>query len=575
MTTVTVTDAADANISLRGAGLTNVSVGGSTTAARTVTVTNATAGHALKFTAAGTGYDTSGASPVEHQTVLTDAAATSLTVTTTASSSVDASSSSAVTAVTLNGAGALKFAPMGALVTSIDGSAATGGLTLGTLNAAAVTVKTGSGNDSLTLSATAVATVNTGDGNDSVTLGSVIAAGTTINLGAGNDKLLGVAAQAPAAGTGTVIDGGAGVDTVSADLINAGNAAVFKNFENLSLNSATGLDLALLTGNTITALTMDTTTTTATYQHVTATGLTDTFVGNNSAFTNTLSLNNVSGAADSFAITFAGVDTATPGSANVKAGTIAAAGIETFNIASGGTKAWNSLVLGADSSASTVVITGASNLDLTFAAGFGDATNKTGVSLIDGSAATGNLNINTANIDPAGLVIKTGAGADTITLSSAATVFAGAGADSIVTAAASSTITGGTGVTSVDARLTLAASTAAPKITTLTDAKALDTLTLIDHGTEVFTTTKVDVSTATALFGGTVNALSLASTADGSTNSTIKWFQYAGDTYVVEHNATAGFATGDVVVKLSGLHDLSTATLGGAGTNVLTLGLGA
>ncbi|ELX10622.1 hypothetical protein Jab_2c27200 [Janthinobacterium sp. HH01] len=572
LTTVTVTDV-DTNINLRGAGLTNVSVGGTNAAARTVTVTNATAGHALKFTAAGTGYDAAGA---EQQTVLNDAAATALTVTTSAASSVNASGSTLVTAVTLNGAGALKFAPMGTAVTSIDGSAATGALTLGTLNAAAVTVKTGSGNDSLTLSATAVATVATGDGNDSVTLGSVIAAGTTINLGAGNDKLLGVAAQAPAAGTGTVIDGGAGTDTVSADLINAGNAAVFKNFENLSLNSATGLDLALLTGNTISALTMDTTTTTATYQHVTATGLTDTFVGNNSAFTNTLSLNNVSGSSDSFAITFAAVDTATPGSANVKAGTIAAAGIETFNIVSGGTKAWNSLTLGADSSASSVVITGAANLDLTFASGFGDATNKTGVSLIDGSAATGALTINTTNVDPAGLVVKTGSGADVITLASSATVSTGAGADTIVTAVGSNTtITGGAGVTTVDAHLTLAASTTAPKITTLTDAKQGDILTFLNQGTETFTTTKVNVSTATALFGGTVNAFDLASTADGSTNGAIKWFQYAGDTYVIEDNtaSTTAFGTGDVIIKLTGLHDLSTAT--GAGTNILALGLGA
>ena len=82
----------------------------------------------------------------------------------------------------------------------------------------------------------------------------------------------------------------------------------------------------------------------------------------------------------------------------------------------------------------------------------------------------------------------------------------------------------------------------------------------------------MDVRTSSSLFGGTVNALNLAAAADGSSNSTIKWFQYAGDTYVVEHNATAGFATGDVVVKLTGLHDLSTATLS---TVSLTLCLGA
>ncbi len=576
LTTVTVTGN-DTNVNIRGNGVTNVSVAGSETAARTIAITNAAAGgHALNFTAAGTGYDTSGASPVEHQTVLTDLTATALTVTTTAASSVNASTSTAVTAVTLKGAGDLKFAPMAGNVLSIDGSAATGALTLGSLNAATVTVKTGSGADSLTVNATALTTVSTGDGNDSVTLGSSLAAGSTIDLGAGNDKLLGIAAQAPAAGTGTVIDGGAGVDTLSADLVNAGNAALFKNFENLSLNSATGLDLALLSGNTITALTMDTASTTATYQHVTATGLTDTYVGDNSAFTNTLSLNGVSGTSDAFTITFAAVDTSTPVAAVEKAGTIAAAGIENFTIVSGGTKAWNAVTLGTDTSASTVTINGASNLDLTFSGTFGDSTNKTGVSLIDGSAATGALSINTANVDANGLVVKTGTGADTITLAGSATVLSGAGADTIVTAAgATTTITGGAGATTVDAHLTVAASTSAPKITTLTDAKQGDILTFLDHGTETFTTTKVNVNTATALFGGTVNALDLATTADGGTaNSAIKWFQYAGDTYVVEDNsAGATLGTGDIVIKLTGLHDLSTAT--GAGTHIITLGLGA
>ena len=565
LTKVTVTGS-DTNVNITGAGVTDVSVAGVTTAARTVTVTNGTANHALKFTAAGTGYNAAG---TEFATVVTDAAATALTVTTTAASSINAANSTLVSSVVLNGAGNLKFAPMGANVLSIDGSAATGNLTLGSLNAAAVNVKTGSGSDTLTINATALTTVATGDGADTVTLGSSLFAGSTINLGAGNDKLLGVAAQAPAAGTGTVIDGGAGVDTISADLINAGNAAVFKGFENLSLNSANGLDLALLTGNTITALTMDTTTTTATYQNVTASGLTDTFVGDNSAFTNTLALKNVAGTTDAFTVTFAAENTGTaPVAANVLAGTIAAAGIETFNIVSGGTKAWNSLTLGADANAGTVVITGASNLDLDFAAGFGNTTTSTGVSTIDGSAATGNLSIETANIVTAGLTVKTGAGADVITITGAATVQTGAGNDLINTGASASVITGGAGVTTVDAKLSLAGASfaTAPVMTTLTDAKALDIIKFVNTGTEVFTSTKINVSTATALTGGTVNALDLAAaSATGAVNGVVTWFQFAGDTYIVEDNSAATTLTGnDVVIKLTGLHDLSTSVIGDA-----------
>lgn len=569
LTNVTVTGS-DTNVNIVGNGVTNVSVAGATTASRTVTVGNATANHALKFTAAGTGYDANGN---EFATALTDLAATSLTVNTTAASSINAVTSNVLTSVVLTGSGALKFAPTSNSVLSIDGSAATGNLNLGSVNANAVTVKTGSGNDTLTINATALTTVSTGDGNDTVTLGSSLAAGSTINLGAGNDKLLGVAAQAPAAGTGTVIDGGAGIDTISADLINAGNAAIFKNFENLSLNSATGLDLALLTGNTITALTMDTTTTTATYQHVTATGLTDTFVGDNSAFTNTLSLSGVTGAADSFGITFAAVSSSTPVAANVKAGTIAAAGIETFNIVSGGTKAWNAVTLGADANAGSVVVTGASNLDLSFAAGFGDSTNFTGVSTIDGSAATGNLTISTLNVSSAGLTVKTGSGADVITITGKATVLAGAGNDLITVGTGASTITGGSGVTTVDAHLAVAGASfaSAPVITTVTDAKALDVIKYAGAGaTEAFTTTKINVSSATALSGGTVNALDLAAAATtGATAGVVTWFQYAGDTYIVEDNSNAATLTAaDVVIKLTGLHDLSTSV---AGAHQLTL----
>ncbi len=555
LTAVTLTNV-DANSTVAGGALTTVTVGGATTAARTVTVDNATASHALTINAAGTGYKADGTTAV--QTKVTDTVATSLTVNTTAKSSLDASGSSAVKAVTLTGSGALVFAAMGAAVTSIDGSAATGALTLGDLNAAAVTVKTGSGNDSLGIQATTKTAVDTGAGNDTVTLKSALFAGSTVNLGAGDDKFLFGTGGSVAVSTSTVIDAGDGTDSVSAQLLTAGNAAQFKNFELINLDSTTGFDVALLTGSTITGLTMSSASTTATYQNLTqAAGLTVDFVGNNSGVTNTLSFTGVSGTADSYAITFnAAAATTAAGSADVRAGTVVAAGIENFTIASGGTNHWNELTLGANTSAKTVTITGASNLDLTFAAGFGSTTSpQTGVSSVDGSAATGKLSINLTNVvsATAGLTVKGGSAADTITTSaSATTLTGGAGADNFVVAAA------------------VAGSTTAPVITTITDAAAGDKLTLIDKGTETFTTTKVDVSTATALFGGTVNALDLASTGDGSTNGIVKWFQYGGNTYVVQDvTAAATFAATDLVVKLTGLVDLSTAT--GAGTNVLTL----
>jgi len=43
----------------------------------------------------------------------------------------------------------------------------------------------------------------------------------------------------------------------------------------------------------------------------------------------------------------------------------------------------------------------------------------------------------------------------------------------------------------------------------------------------------------------------------------ITWFQYAGDTYVVQDlsASTSAFATTDIAVKLTGLVDLSTLTV--------------
>jgi S-layer protein len=110
---------------------------------------------------------------------------------------------------------------------------------------------------------------------------------------------------------------------------------------------------------------------------------------------------------------------------------------------------------------------------------------------------------------------------------------------------------------------TLANSATAPVITTITDfTVGTDKITFKDTGTETFTATKINVNTATALFGGTVNALDLAATANGGTNAVITWFQYAGDTYIVEdRSAAATFTANDIVVKLSGLVDLSTLTV--------------
>lgn len=584
LTAVTLDAVAGATAAVKGAALATVNLQNQKSALA-VTVTNDTS-TALTVNVNGVGYDAAGAGVAV--SVAAGSKAATLNVNATGAKSAVTLTGAAAKTVNITGSAALDLAAI-ATATKIDGSAATGNLTLNTLNAVTVDVKTGSGNDKFTADTTNKIAVNAGAGNDTVTLSGALVVGSTVNLGAGNDKLIGTAAalKAGVGITDSVIDGGDGTDTVSAALINAGNAALFKNFEGLSLNSTTGLDAALLTGSTLTALSMDAVSTTALYQNLSVAQVLDvSYVGDNSAFTNTLSFKDATGTADTFAIKFTADNSSAataPVAANVKAGTIVAAGVENFTIESGGAKAWNAINLGINDAAKTVVVTGAANLDLTFGNGasagtFGSITAPaTGVSSIDGSAATGKLNINTTDVvaATAGLTVKGGSAADTITLAQKATVDAGAGNDTIVAAAAGGTFTGGAGADTfnVAAAVVGTATPAGAVITSITDAAATDKILFANLGAEVFTTTKLDVSTATALIGGTVNALDLAAAAaDSTTNGQITWFQYGGDTYVVQElgaNA-AVIGTDDIVVKLTGLIDLSTASYDAA-TNALTL----
>lgn len=466
--------------------------------------------------------------------------------------------------VTVTGLGAL---------TAIDGSASTGDTTLVGIAATAASIKTGAGKDTFTVTATTKATVDSGAGNDSVTLGSALVAGSTVNLGAGDDKLLDLAANAPAATA--AIDGGAGVDTVSGALINAGNGAVFKNFEAIDfagMAASSSLDAALLTGSTIQKLTVSgalATAGTATIQNVALTAGLE-FTGANAGSVVAVQATGAStGTADAYTVTLANgaTITAAPNASNFDAGVVALAGVETVNIVSGGTNSWNTLKVGSASAdlnaTQKIVVTGASNLDLTIGAAQTLVGSATSVALtsVDASAATGKVSITTADNGSAkgAVTLLGGSAADTFVIKNAAdtaingtvyTVTTGAGADTVNVSGS----TYGTPAAGTDGN-----------VTSVTDFAAGDKL--VFSGSTSFGGTaqaKVDVSAATTLKA----ALDIA--AAGTTGTNIAWFQYAGNTYVVEDNTTAagGIADGDIVVKLAGVIDLSTATFA---ANAITL----
>jgi S-layer protein len=71
--------------------------------------------------------------------------------------------------------------------------------------------------------------------------------------------------------------------------------------------------------------------------------------------------------------------------------------------------------------------------------------------------------------------------------------------------------------------------------------------------------------------GGTRSSITEANV---PTNGVIKWFQFGGDTYIVEDisTATAFSPAADLVVKLTGTIDLSTASLNTGSGPTLLLG---
>ena len=624
-----------------------------------VTVTNATtAGHTLALTL---GNNASGTS-------VTDDTATSVTVTTEAqalSTAANASKANVnlnaakatslvfnnaqavtlsgtgtldgttkVTAIDLNGAGKVTLGDVtdATKLTSIDATDSTGGVavTIGSTGSYGMSVKGGAGADTVTLKA-------------SSTLASALVNGvtvsTSIDLGAGNDKLLnaGTAASGSATvGAGTVIDGGDGVDTVSATLVSVGNAGLFKNFETVDLKGAASggsLDAALMTNSSISGVALSGATGggTFTVSNLTGTDVKVTVSDNTGSSVGAVyaTLASSAGTSDTATLTFAATSSGTTESV---LGKLKTTGIESLNIASGGTLAAstdtikNTLTLFEDASNKTAAITvtgsnafvlGAYTDATTYTDGveqyttapttaIADATTAAGLKTIDASAATAAVTIvagetqsdvhgssGTTDLVFTGLVITGGAGADKlVNLAAAGVVNAGAGNDAItvtgaaavvdggagndtitVNASVSTTLTGGAGRDTfvVSAATAGSAYATAPKTTTITDLAVGDKLSL--GTTTALIKGSAAITSATTLNGAIDAALKATTSITGISADvladTAVWFVYGSNTYVVrEGDSTNGLSASDVVVKLTGVFDLTTATLA---SNVITI----
>jgi S-layer protein len=340
------------------------------------------------------------------------AAASNLTLTDTALTTLKISGPSSGTA------GAFSFSSNAAALTSIDASGDNGGATFTDSWAGAV-VKGGSGDDLVTLTA-ALTT----------------ASGGSINLGGGANSLLanpGVGSIGP----GVTVDGGTGGvnNTISATLVNTGNAAGIKDFQILDVSgygagAGNGsLDASLLsTAVTGVAISSASTNGVATLLNLAAAvTVTDTHANDTSA----LVLTHAGSAINSLAINFAGTSTT---ATNETINTLTTTGDTTIAISSGGASTVGGYFNGitnlneTDNHLTTITITGSQALALGIVNGVVGAvnTNTAGTSppvasnltTIDGHAATGALTIGAGQTSATaaynGLTILGGSGGDTI-----------------------------------------------------------------------------------------------------------------------------------------------------------------
>lgn len=386
--------------------------------------------------------------------------------------------------------------------------------------------------------------------------------------GAGNDTV-----ELSSTSITNPIAAGAGTDTLkltdanAATISGATTATYLSGFEALSLSGAGTSTVDVSKLGAIDAVTLATTTVTT---------LTNLVSGGTISLADTQSagvtLTNAKWAAVTSTADVLNINVALKHASTLHAaGTVTTTGIETINIVStdntasdatyvAGVTNKNTLTLvdtgtaltPSATTATTVNVSGTAALDLTYAA----------AKVVDASAMSGNFTYTTGTT---GATVTGGAGSDTLTAATSATgtytLNGGAGNDTLTANAGTNVLTGGAGN---DTFVVAVANTNKVVMSTITDFSAGDTLKLLNKATETFTAAKVTLATgATESLAAYANA---AAAGDGNTNGAIKWFQFGGDTYVVEDQSTgATFVDGtDVLVKLTGLIDLSNASFSGA-----------
>ncbi|NYS60356.1 DUF4214 domain-containing protein [Vreelandella salicampi] len=462
-------------------------------------------------------------------------------------------------------------------IKTLDATASTGGITYAT-NATVTAVNTGSGRDSVTLGVNlaAASSVLTADGNDTVDLaGFDVAKTAEINLGAGDDKLIdtnGTSVVDKAA----VIDGGEGEDTLALGLVGAANVAAFANFEVFDVaNLSNDLDLNILeTANDVAKITGSGALGSASELQNVGEGVGFEIVGNMAATALTLTQEaasaltitsnvdevNADSAADTSTATFVAsnatslnlvfdndnVDTLEDGFANtaeiaVTAGTSGATpkGATEINIVSGGTEVVNTATItGAEDTdtsediLNTVTITGDQDLVLDYT-----AQAASSVETVDASELTGGLT------------------ADLTELKSTANVTLGSGDDDITVGTLNSST-----ITSADlATITDFAMGTAEDAAEQDDFDVLSIANAAQAADATYTEFSVEDGLVTWLGAGPATLDEAAGFLDANlaVNETVVFDMGGSDYFVYGAGAAVSNQSDDVMVKLAGVTGVS------------------
>lgn len=473
---------------------------------------------------------------------------------------------------------------LGASITTVNAADFTGNLTLNLSNSAHdLTVTGGHGADTLNLATAANVTVSGGDGNDAFSLGTHLDGGD-------------------------VIDGGSGVNTLSA---NIGSQAItglhIANIQTLDLVGATTsgtIDLSGVTGITTlhmgsqgSSAAIDTVThagsdlTTIDFTSASATGAAQTFSG--------LSFgNSYSGTSDTLAVNINNGGTALAGANLFTVGALTLNGAEHVGITvadggatlSGGISGTtlSDLTLTASGSLTTTGITGgtltANSITSVNATGItGNADLGTITGLLDGATITlgnGGSNVavttNAFNTASDFVHVTGGTGADTLSAAGWAgnsILSGGAGADTLTGGTGTSSITGGTGNDTLTAGAGTNTFSFAEGDTSIgsTTTPGHDTITNYGTGTNIIhDSTDVLSAMATTTGGLTINGNGLVTggAADvsefvthasaSSTAGAAAVYDDGTHSYIFISDGSAGLTDGDLLIQLTGVNTLGT-----------------